>query len=93
MQARTQTRMQTLFTCLITLQFLVIVLHDIVHIPGWTHGRQVKQAIGPYKFWIATAINAIFPGLAAGLALVYWQQPKPNSVVSASRLPVGSLAM
>jgi hypothetical protein len=73
--------MQALFTCLITLQFLVIVLHDIVHIPGWTHGKQVKQAIGPYKFWIATAINAIFPGLAVGLALVYWQQPKPNSVV------------
>jgi hypothetical protein len=73
--------MQTLFTILITLQFLVIVLHDIVHIPGWTHGRQVQRAIGQHKFWIATAINAIFPGLAVGFAFFYWQRPKPSSVV------------
>jgi hypothetical protein len=73
--------MQTLFTILITLQFLVVVLHDLVHIPGWTHGHQVKQTIGPYKFWIVTAINAIFPGLAVGLAFFYWQRPKPNLAV------------
>ena len=56
--------MQTFFTILLTLQFLVIVLHDIVHIPGWTHGDQVKSAIGPYKFWIATGVNAMTPARA-----------------------------
>jgi hypothetical protein len=73
--------MQTLFTILITVQFLVVVLHDLVHIPGWSHTRQVRAALGPYKLWIGTAINAIFPGLAAGLAIVYWQRPQPDSVV------------
>jgi hypothetical protein len=73
--------MQLLFTCLITLQFLVVVLHDIVNIPGWTHGYQVKAALGQSKFWIATAVNAIFPALAAGFALWYWNSPKPPHVI------------
>jgi hypothetical protein len=37
---------QTLFTFLITLQFLAVTLHDLVDIPGWTHGNQVKAMIG-----------------------------------------------
>jgi hypothetical protein len=31
--------MQTLFTCLITLQLIVVISHDLVNIPGWTHGN------------------------------------------------------
>ncbi len=73
--------MQTLFTILITLQFLVVALHDLIHIPGWTHGKQVRAVLGPYKLWIATVINATLPGLATGFALSYWQRPKPNLVV------------
>jgi hypothetical protein len=74
--------MQPLFTCLIILQFLVIVLHDMVHIPGWTHGGQVKAVIGHKKFWIATLLNAIFPGIAVGLAIYFWNQPRPPRVVT-----------
>jgi hypothetical protein len=74
--------MQTLFTCLITLQFLVIVLHDLVDIPGWNHGRQVQLAVGRKRLWIATAINAIFPGLAVAFAIWFWNSPKPAGVVN-----------
>jgi hypothetical protein len=42
---------QTLFTFLITLQFVVIVLHDLVDIPGWTQGSQVESIIGRGKLW------------------------------------------
>jgi hypothetical protein len=73
--------MQTLFNYLITLQFLVVVLHDWLDIPGWTHGRQVQSTIGRKQLWIATAINAIFPGLAVAFALWYWNAPKPAIVV------------
>ena len=58
--------MRILFTVLITLQFLVVVLHDLVHVAGWTHGRQVRAVIGGRKLGIATVVNAIFPGLAVG---------------------------
>ena len=44
--------MQTLFTLLICLQFLVVMLHDLVDIPGWNHGSQVKAVVGPTKYWI-----------------------------------------
>jgi hypothetical protein len=58
-----------LFACTITLQFVVIVVHDLLHIPGWTHGRQIRAALGPRKFWGATLINAVFPGVAFALAV------------------------
>jgi len=74
--------MQLLFTCLITLQFLVVVLHDWVDVAGWTHGRQVQAAIGQRKLGIATVINAIFPGLAVAFAFWYWNAPKPKGVVN-----------
>jgi hypothetical protein len=74
--------MQSLFTCLITLQFLVVVLHDWVDIAGWTHGRQVQSIVGRRKLWIATAINAIFPGLAVAFAFWFWNAPKPTGVVN-----------
>jgi hypothetical protein len=72
--------MQTLFTCLITLQFVVVVLHDLVEIPGWTHSAQVKAAIGRNKLWVVTAINSTFPGLAVAFAFYFWNRPKPRFV-------------
>jgi hypothetical protein len=73
--------MQTLFTVLICVQFLVVVLHDWLNIPGWTHGRQVAAALGPVRMAVATVINALFPGVAVFFALRYWEQPKPRFVL------------
>jgi hypothetical protein len=72
---------QALFNGLIVLQFVVVVLHDLVDIPGWTHGRQVQAVVGRRKLLIATLINAIFPGLAVAFAISYWNRPKPAPVV------------
>ena len=71
---------QNLFTCLIAIQFLLIVFHDMIDIPGWTHGSQVKATIGRGKFWAATLMNAIFPGLAVGFAIWFLNRPKPGFV-------------
>jgi hypothetical protein len=73
---------QILFTGLITLQFLVVVLHDLVNIPGWTNGTQIQAVIGRRNLWLATLINAIFPGLAVGFAFYFWNRPRPTSVVN-----------
>jgi hypothetical protein len=73
-------KIETVFSCLITLQFIVIVSHDLVDIPGWTHGSQVRSIIGSRKLWLATLVNAIFPGLAVAFAIYFWNQPKPKFV-------------
>ena len=62
--------LQTLFECLLTVQFVVVVAHDLVDIPGWTHGLLV------------TLINGIFPGFAATFAPFYWNRPKPRFVLN-----------
>jgi hypothetical protein len=72
--------MQTAFTYLITLQLLVVALHDLVDIPGWTHGSQVQSVIGRRKVWLATLINSMLPGLAVAFAFYYWSRPKPGFV-------------
>jgi hypothetical protein len=72
--------MQLLFTSLIALQFFVIALHDLVDIPGWTQSRQVQSTVGRTRLWIATAINAIFPGLALAFAIWFWNAPTPTGV-------------
>ncbi len=72
---------QTVFTCLITLQFIVIVSHDLVDIPGWTHGSQVRSTIGRRKLWFATLANSMFPGLAVAFAAYFWNNPTPLSVL------------
>ena len=72
--------MVTLFTWLITLQFVLIVSHDLIDIPGWVHGKQVQAVLGRRKVWLATAVNSIFPGLAVGFAIYFWNQPKPAYV-------------
>ena len=75
-------RLETVFACLIILQFLVIILHDWLDIPGWTHGRQVQAVIGRSKLLWATAINALFPGLAVALAIWSWGKSLPTFVGS-----------
>jgi hypothetical protein len=67
----------TLFVLLITLQCALIVFHDLVDLPGWHHGRQVRAAVGPRKFWLGTLINAVFPGVAFFFAVRFWHEPVP----------------
>jgi len=68
------------FTCLIALQFLVILCHDLIEVPGWTHTSQMRSALGRRKLWLATIVNSIFPGLAVAFAFRYWNRPKPQFV-------------
>lgn len=68
------------FSVLISLQFVLVVFHDLVDIPGWAHGRQVRRMVGPRKFWMATLINAVFPGVAFVYALRFWRGPVPTHV-------------
>ncbi|HEY3761293.1 MAG TPA: hypothetical protein VGN23_06055 [Verrucomicrobiae bacterium] len=68
---------QAIFTYLLIAGFLINALHDWLDIPGWTHGRQVRAAIGPAKMIIGTAVNALLPGVAVFLALRYWNHPAP----------------
>jgi hypothetical protein len=72
--------MHVIFACLLTLQFLVIVLHDWLDIPGWTHGSQVQSVVGRRKLLIATLINAIFPATAVAFAWSVWRRPAPAFV-------------
>jgi hypothetical protein len=69
------TTLQGCFAILISLQCVLIVFHDLVDIPGWAHGSQVRAVIGRRKFWFGTAINAVFPGLAFFLVLRFWHAP------------------
>ena len=59
------------------MQFAVIALHDLVDIPGWTHVGQVQSVVGRRRLWLATLVNAIFPGVAASLAIRFWNKPIP----------------
>jgi hypothetical protein len=70
-------RLQLLFTLLITVQFVVIVLHAPLDIPGWTNATKVREVVGRKKLWLATAINAVFPGLAVSFAIYAWNGPRP----------------
>ena len=36
--------------------------------------------IGRRKVWLATLVNAIFPGLAVAFALGFWNRPRPGYV-------------
>ena len=62
--------MVTLFTYLIILQFAIIISHDLIDIPGWVHGSQVQALIGKRKVWLAILANSVFPGIAAGFAIL-----------------------
>ena len=69
--------MQEAFLFLISLQFLVILLHDLVEVPGWSHTSQMQAVIGRRKLYAATLANSIFPGIAVAFAVFFWNQPKP----------------
>ncbi len=73
-------RLQLAFVLLLMLQCALIVLHDLVDIPGWHHGRQVRTAVGPRKFSLGSLINAVFPGLAFYLTLCFWHEQAPGYV-------------
>lgn len=61
---------------------MVVALHDLVDVRGWTHGSQVQATVGRRKLWLATLINAMFPGLAVAFALWFWNRPKPGFVTN-----------
>lgn len=76
------TTVTPLFTVLITLQFIVIALHDFVDIPGWTHGSQVKAVLGSRKLWLGTLSTVIFPAVAVWFAWRFWQAAVPGYVTT-----------
>lgn len=65
------------FAILLSLQCALIVGHDLIEVPGWAHGSQVRAAVGPRKFWIGTLINAVFPGIALFFVLRFWHAAVP----------------
>jgi hypothetical protein len=70
------------FAPLLTLQALLVAGHDLVNVPGWAHGRQVRAVLGARKFWSATVVNAVFPAIALRYALRFWRIPPPPHVAS-----------
>jgi len=72
--------MVALFSCLIILQFIAVTTHDWIDVPGWTTGSQVQAVVGRRKLLVASLINAIFPGVAVALAIIYWNRPAPRLV-------------
>jgi len=70
--------MMTVFVFLIVAQFAITASHDLLDIPGWNHGSQVKAYLGKRKIWIATLINSIFPAIAVGLAVYFWHRSTPR---------------
>lgn len=70
---------QNVFACLIAVQFLFIAIHDLVDIPGLTHGRQIRSIIGSRKLALMSLANSIFPGVAVFLALRYFDRPAPHA--------------
>lgn len=72
--------MQATFATLLSFQFLIILLHDLVEIPGWSHTRQMQAVLGKRKLWAATLANSIFPGIAAAFAWYFWNRPRPAYV-------------
>ncbi len=72
--------MQTIFSVLLTLQFLVVVGHDWIDVPGWVYGSRVQSTIGRRKLLIASSVNAVFPGVAVALVILFWNRPSPSFV-------------
>jgi hypothetical protein len=72
--------MQLAFSVLLLVQFAVIALHDMVDIPGWVTGSQVRAVVGEKKFVLGTISTVIFPALAAAFVVYFWSRPKPAYV-------------
>ncbi len=68
--------MQTVFTVLIVVQFLVVALHDLVDIPGWTYGRQVQSALGRNRVLIGALISILVSSAnpANGCVRDHWHE-------------------
>jgi hypothetical protein len=79
---RREVVMIRIFGALIVIQFVVVVLHDWLDIPGWNHGSQVQAAIGRRTLLIATIINGVFPATAVVFVLLYSASPRPSFVTS-----------
>jgi hypothetical protein len=62
---------------LLLVQFVAVAAHDLIDIPGWVHGSQVKAVVGRKKFIMGTLSTVIFPALAAGFAVYFWSRSKP----------------
>src|SRR5215471_20364282 len=60
----------------------MVVVYQLVDTPGWTHGSQVQAIVGRRKLWVATLVNAVFPGVAVAFAVYYWSRPKPGFVAN-----------
>jgi hypothetical protein len=73
---------QTIFSVLIVVQFVVVTLHDWLDVPGWTHGSQVRAVVGEKKFALVTLANGIFPGIAVAFIFLYRNGPKPSFVTN-----------
>ena len=69
--------MHVAFTILIAVQILVVATHDLVEIPGLAHTSQMRAVLGRRRLWLATAVNSIFPGIALGFAVYFWNRPRP----------------
>lgn len=66
---------QSVFSALIILQFIVVAAHDWLEIPGLTRSSQVRAVIGTPKLVVATLINSLFPGAAVAFAFWFWNRP------------------
>jgi hypothetical protein len=72
--------MQGWLSVLLLVQFVVTAGHDLIDIPGWVHGSQVRAMLGRNKLILATLSTAIFPALAAVFAVCFWSRGKPGYV-------------
>jgi hypothetical protein len=66
--------LQTLLSILLIVQFLIVVSHDWLDIPGWVNGSRVQAIVGRRKLLAASIINAVFPGVAVAFAIVFWSR-------------------
>jgi hypothetical protein len=71
-----------IFTCLIVVQFFIILGHDLIDIPGLLLGSKVQARIGKRRVWLASLVNSIFPGVAAGFAILFWHRLQPAYVLN-----------
>ena len=93
-----QDRLRIAFAISLTVQFLIIALHDLVDIRGWVHGSQVQSVIGRRKALWATAINSLFPGLAVAFAIAALFGPIPHfaarySIIYCAVTVISAIAM
>jgi hypothetical protein len=72
--------MQIVFSVLLLVQFAVIAVHDLIDIPGWVSGSQVREVVGEKKFFWGTISTVVFPALGAAFVLYFWSRPKPAYV-------------